>query len=171
MHLLVQTCGQDFPQITILHIHQTLLPYSGKFPNRFYIQIIWTTYNQTKTKPIQKFPAWLKGSTRLPRSLWHVNSSLTEASHARNTRGNLQPSTWQRIFLNVSKTWPLEMGQLGWPGPPRFLGKIFAYTNFELPWALTRLYRRCRHKQCIILCERRSLADSPNPPLIWNTST
>ena len=69
----------------IQHTHRHLavrkgIQYSGKFSNRFYFHIIWTTNNQRKIKPIWKFPVWLKGLTRLPHTLWQVNSSPTEAS-------------------------------------------------------------------------------------------
>ena len=72
------------------------VPYSGKFSNRFYFCIIWTTNNQTKLTCIRKFPAWLRGLTRLPRSFWHGNSSSTEAFHARRY-------TWQPLTINSTK--------------------------------------------------------------------
>ena len=74
-------CGKS-EGIRYSHLGLGLILYSGKFSNRFYFCIIWTTNNQTKIKHIRKFPTWLKGSPRLPRSLWHINSSPTEASNS-----------------------------------------------------------------------------------------
>ena len=55
----------------------------GEIFEQVLFHIIRTTNNQTKIKPIQKFPVWLKGWARLPCSLWHVNRSPTKAFHSR----------------------------------------------------------------------------------------
>ena len=47
-------------------------------------------------------------------------------------------------------SWLLEMGQLRRLRLPHFPGQFFMYVNFELPQALTRLYRQCSLAQCIV---------------------
>ena len=53
------------------------------------------------------------------------------------------------IHVRPNNPSPLDMGQLGPPGSPCF-SWYFACINFELPWALTRMYRQCRLTQWIV---------------------